>query len=133
MSTRMKMYKPKKTKKTRASIVNPDFRAIKKECEFTLLNRKIQQYLQAQMESNEDLTKLPGISRGNLALHNGTDKPQIWVAYKGIVYDVTVSRLWKNGKHYEHWAGQDLTAELEDAPHAAWVFDKFDPVAKLLE
>jgi predicted heme/steroid binding protein len=83
------------------------------------------------MESNQDGPKLPEISRGNLALHNGTDKPEIWIAYKGIVYDVTVSRLWKNGKHYEHWAGQDLTKELADAPHAEWVFDKFDPVAIL--
>jgi len=70
-------------------------------------------------------------SRQQLALRNGQDKPEIWVAYQGLIYDVTHSRLWKNGKHYEHWAGQDLTAELEDAPHNANVFLKFDPVGKL--
>ena len=48
-----------------------------------------------------------------------------------LVFDVSNSKLWKNGRHYEHWSGQDLTEELKGAPHAAWVFDKFDPVAVL--
>jgi predicted heme/steroid binding protein len=74
---------------------------------------------------------LPVISKSSLALYNGTDKDFIWIAFQGLVYDVTKSRLWKNGKHYEHWAGQDLTEELKDAPHAEWVFDKFDVVALL--
>ena len=74
---------------------------------------------------------LPEISKSQLALYNGSDKPEIYVAYKGVVYDVSASRLWKNGKHYEHWAGQDLTEELKDAPHAEWVFDRFDPIAVL--
>ena len=64
-------------------------------------------------------------------MFNGSDKPEIYVAYKGLVYDVSESRLWKNGKHYEHWSGQDLTEELKDAPHAEWVFDRFDPIAVL--
>jgi predicted heme/steroid binding protein len=65
------------------------------------------------------------ISRRALSLNNGQDKETIWVAYEGLVYDVTNSRLWNNGKHYEHWAGQDLTEELADAPHGIGVFDKF--------
>ncbi len=78
-----------------------------------------------------DKDNLPLVTRGQLALYNGTDKDRIWVAYKGLIYDVTRSKLWKNGKHYEHWAGQDLTEEMQDAPHADWVFDKFDAVARL--
>lgn len=76
-------------------------------------------------------TELPYISKAQLALRNGQDKPEVWVAYNGLVYDVGRSRLWRNGKHYEHWAGQDLTDELKDAPHTANVFDKFDVVGKL--
>ena len=68
---------------------------------------------------------LPTYSRTYLALRNGQDKPEIWVAYKGMIYDVSRSRLWRAGKHYEHWAGQDLTDELADAPHNENVFDKF--------
>ena len=67
-----------------------------------------------------------------LALRNGQDRDEIWVAYQGIIYDVSGSRLWKNGKHYEHWAGQDLTAELNDAPHTANVFEKFPVVGSLI-
>ena len=74
---------------------------------------------------------LPEYSKSQLALRNGQDKPQIWVAYLGFIYDVTDSRLWRNGKHYEHWAGQDLTDELKDAPHSEKVFEKFTIIAKL--
>jgi predicted heme/steroid binding protein len=77
------------------------------------------------------MAELPLITRAQLALRNGQDKPEIWIALHGIVYDVTSSRLWRNGKHYEHWAGQDLTDELKDAPHNANVFDKFRPIGKL--
>ncbi|MFN4083326.1 MAG: cytochrome b5 domain-containing protein [Bacteroidia bacterium] len=70
-------------------------------------------------------------SKMQLALRNGQDREEIWIAYKGLIYDVTHSRLWRNGKHYEHWAGQDLTDELNEAPHADEVFKKFKVVGKL--
>ena len=72
------------------------------------------------------------ITKQQLALRNGQDKEEIWVAFKGKIYDVTDSRLWHNGKHYEHWAGQDLTEELKDAPHTTSVFDKFEIIGKLV-
>ena len=71
-------------------------------------------------------------TRQQLALRNGQDKPEIWVAYQGVIYDLSESRLWKNGKHYEHWAGQDLTEELSDAPHTEKVFLKFQPIGHLI-
>ncbi len=64
-------------------------------------------------------------------MRNGQDRPEIWVAYKGFIYDVTTSRLWRKGKHYEHWAGQDLTPELKDAPHTETVFERFIAVGIL--
>ncbi len=75
---------------------------------------------------------LPEYTRGQLALRNGQDKPEVWVAYKGDIYDVSKSKLWRKGMHYEHWAGQDLTHELKDAPHTEFVFDKFKVVGRLL-
>lgn len=77
------------------------------------------------------MQELPEYTKSQLALRNGQDKPQIWVAYLGNIYDVTESRLWRNGKHYEHWAGQDLTDELKDAPHTQAVFEKFVIIGKL--
>ena len=70
--------------------------------------------------------------KSELALFNGQDREQIYVAYQGKVYDISGSRLWKNGKHYEHWAGQDLTDELSSAPHTEKVFDKFVVVGLLV-
>ena len=77
------------------------------------------------------MMNLPAFTRSQLALRNGQDKPEIWVAYNGLIYDVTGSRLWQSGKHYEHWAGQDLTEELKDAPHTTSVFEKFSVVGVL--
>ncbi len=77
------------------------------------------------------MSDLPIYTRFQLALRNGQDRPEIWVAYLGIIYDVTHSRLWLDGKHYEHWAGQDLTDELKDAPHSERVFERFTPVGQL--
>lgn len=73
------------------------------------------------------------VTRTQLALRNGQDKPEVWIAYRGNVYDVTTSRLWKSGKHYEHWAGQDLTEELKDAPHTEEVLKKFKVIARLAD
>lgn len=77
------------------------------------------------------LAALPVYTRSQLALRNGNDRNEIWCAYQGVIYDVSASKRWKNGKHYEHWAGQDLTDELADAPHADWVFDRFTAVGQL--
>ena len=75
---------------------------------------------------------LNSYTRSQLALRNGQDRPEIWVAFRGYIYDMTNSKLWKNGKHYEHWAGQDLTSELADAPHSEKVFEKFTPIGLLI-
>ncbi|MBO0938231.1 cytochrome b5 [Fibrella sp. HMF5335] len=76
--------------------------------------------------------QLPTYTRSQLALRNGNDRDEIWCAYQGIIYDVSPSRLWRQGKHYEHWAGQDLTSELSNAPHTDRVFDRFKVIGKLL-
>ena len=81
---------------------------------------------------NSTNAKLDAVySRSQLALRNGQDRDEIWCAYKGVIYDVSASRLWRTGMHYEHWAGQDLTQELADAPHTDLVFNRFPVVGKL--
>ena len=77
------------------------------------------------------MSELQTITLSQLALRNGQDKPEIWIAFKGQVYEVTLSRLWRQGKHYEHWAGQDLTEELKDAPHTEEVFSRFKLIGRL--
>ena len=85
------------------------------------------------MMKNKADDNLRIISHRMLSIRNGVDHSDVWVAYKGKVYDVGNSRLWRNGKHYEHWAGQDLTDELKDAPHTEMVFDRVNLVGKLEE
>ncbi|HLF34154.1 MAG TPA: cytochrome b5 domain-containing protein [Cyclobacteriaceae bacterium] len=77
------------------------------------------------------MPELREYTREQLALRNGQDKAEIWCAFQGMIYDLSASRLWKFGKHYEHWAGQDLTDELPDAPHTSQVFTKFRIIGKL--
>ena len=84
-------------------------------------------------KEKSEVGDLPLYTRAQLALRNGQDKPEVWVALNGFIYNVSSSRLWKNGKHYEHWAGQDLTPELKDAPHTEKVFDKFSVIGRLKE
>ncbi len=81
------------------------------------------------MKNNDQ--NLPVFTRSQLALRNGVDREEIWCAYKGMIYELNKSRLWRGGRHYEHWAGQDLTAEMRDAPHTENVFDKFTIVGVL--
>jgi predicted heme/steroid binding protein len=41
----------------------------------------------------------------------------VYIVYKGIIYDVTKGKLWKNGSHVmKHMAGNDLTGMLMNAP-----------------
>ncbi len=50
---------------------------------------------------------------------DGKEGRPAYVAYKGIIYDVTKSKLWKNGSHLQkHLAGHDLTDALKIAPHS---------------
>ncbi|RMG71763.1 MAG: cytochrome b5 [Bacteroidetes bacterium] len=80
-----------------------------------------------------DPESLPVYRRSQLAQRNGTDREEIWFAYQGLIYEVTGSRHWRNGVHYQHWSGQDLTDELADAPHGAYVFKRFRVVGRLAE
>lgn len=47
------------------------------------------------------------------------------IAYHGIVYDVTDCPKWRTEMHERlHWPGQDLTADLPEAPHGDEVFQR---------
>lgn len=66
-----------------------------------------------------------------LAAFDGKEGRRSYVAYKGVVYDVTDSAMWGEGDHEGmHSAGADMTAEHEDAPHDVYVTD-FTEVGRL--
>ena len=71
------------------------------------------------------------ITRDELRKHDGIKLPS-WVAVDGIVYDVGKSFQWIRGKHQElHFAGNELSSNLKDAPHGSEVFAKFPKVGRL--
>jgi predicted heme/steroid binding protein/uncharacterized membrane protein len=53
-----------------------------------------------------------------LCQFDGKDGRTSYIAYKGLIYDMTKSKLWKDGSHMmKHAAGNDLTDILKTAPH----------------
>jgi len=67
-----------------------------------------------------------------LAQYDGKNGKPAYVAYKGKVYDVSTSFLWKDGTHQVlHNAGADLTDALEQAPHGENFLERFPVVGTL--
>lgn len=69
-----------------------------------------------------------------LSQYNGKNGNPAYVAFKGIVYDLSSSDLWENGEHQgAHEAGTDLTKAMQGAPHAEDVLKNFKVVGELKE
>jgi len=68
-------------------------------------------------------------TKEQVAQYNGKNGKPAYVIYKGKVYNVSASFLWKDGTHQVlHSAGVDLTNALEQAPHGGDVLEKFPVV-----
>ncbi len=58
------------------------------------------------------------IAPDQLAQCDGKEGHPAYIAYKGTIYDVSGSKLWKGGSHFKkHSPGIDLTDVLKAAPH----------------
>ena len=67
-----------------------------------------------------------------LEKYDGKEGRPIYIAYKGKVYDVSESKLWRNGLHMKrHYAGGDLTADIQGAPHEPDVLERYQQVGTL--
>jgi predicted heme/steroid binding protein/uncharacterized membrane protein len=63
---------------------------------------------------------------------NGTEGRPVYIVYQDRVIDVSTSKRWHTGRHMgSHQSGQDLTRELEAAPHGPEVFERFPEVGVL--
>ena len=63
---------------------------------------------------------------------NGKKGNPTYIAHGGRVIDVSKSALWKEGLHMQrHHAGNDLTADIEVAPHGLEVLERYPQVGVL--
>ena len=75
---------------------------------------------------------MKAFTKKELKKYDGREGKKAYVACEGKVYDLTGSFLWKNGKHQvTHFAGEDLTGELERAPHGIDFLKRFPVVGRL--
>lgn len=67
-----------------------------------------------------------------LAKYNGENENPVYLAHGGKVYDVSTSKLWRKGIHMKrHYAGSDLTSDIQAAPHETDVLERFPQVGVL--
>ena len=65
------------------------------------------------------------ISQAELRRSTGERGTRKFIAYDGIIYDVTDCPKWRLDLHENlHFPGQDLTNELPEAPHKEEVFSR---------
>ena len=70
------------------------------------------------MEIPQRIVKMTELRR-----NNGDFGARKFIAHDGIVYDVTDCPRWRKDMHErQHFPGQDLTSELDEAPHKEDVF-----------
>jgi predicted heme/steroid binding protein len=67
-----------------------------------------------------------------VAAFDGRNGNPTYICVEGKLYDVSSSSLWVEGVHMDgHFAGNDLTGELDSAPHGKEVFEAFPQVGTL--
>ena len=65
------------------------------------------------------------VTRAELRRSTGDRGTARFVAFAGVVYDVSDCPKWRAGLHEgQHFPGQDLTEELPEAPHGDEVFQR---------
>jgi predicted heme/steroid binding protein len=73
-------------------------------------------------------------TREELQKFDGREGRPAYVAFRGKVYDVSGSFLWRGGKHQVlHQAGEDLTEAMQEAPHGEELLARFPVVGELQE
>jgi len=93
---------------------------------------KLKRKLKARWEGDISKGK-QDLTAEELRSFDGKERRLAFVAYKGKIYDVTKSKLWKEGSHAKkHHAGIDLTDALRTAPHAEDKILSMPEVGKLI-
>lgn len=73
-----------------------------------------------------------GMTMSTLATYNGQNGQPAYVAYEGIVYDLSALANWKSGTHHGVKAGTDITNVFSTSPHSKSIFKLAVVVGKLI-
>ena len=68
-----------------------------------------------------------------LALFDGRNGNKAYIAVNGIIYDVSNSSLWPNGRHNGYQAGQDLSVPITSSPHGLSTLSRLPIIGTLVE
>lgn len=72
----------------------------------------------------------PGVDISSLEKFDSLEKgKRVLVTVGGLVFDLSDSPMWKDGKHAgKHEAWRDLTEEIRESPHGIGILKKYKPV-----
>lgn len=88
----------------------------------------------SNQESNETSDGILKLTVDELAQYDGKDGRPAYIAYNGIIYDISAIGAWGGGNHYGgNTAGMDLSGELEYASHGEEKLDKAVIVGELVK
>ncbi|QBP18494.1 cytochrome b5 domain-containing protein [Acetilactobacillus jinshanensis] len=73
------------------------------------------------------------LTPAQLKHYNGKDKPEMYVAVNGKIYDVTHVKQWATGSHHGHKPGTDLSEAIQHAPHKTKVLKWLKCVGTLVK
>ncbi len=75
------------------------------------------------MSSSDEPTESMTFTAATLEAYNGQNGMRAYIAYDGIVYDVTDVANWSSGSHNGVSAGTDVTSIFSSSPHAVSILD----------
>ena len=90
--------------------------------------------LVACSQSNEEVSEAEMIelTLEELSEFDGQDGRAAYIAVDGVIYDVSESKRWKDGKHNGYTAGKDLTEEIKNiSPHGVSKLKQVPAIGKL--
>jgi predicted heme/steroid binding protein len=67
-----------------------------------------------------------------LSMYDGQNGMPAYVAYNGMIYDVTYESAWAGGSHQGITAGQDITPFIDSSPHGSAILDGLELIGYII-
>lgn len=83
-------------------------------------------------EAEEEMTELT-LTLDELKMYDGTNGNPAYIAYDGVIYDVTDDPNWSSGSHGGNMAGTDITEKLNNVSHGTSKLNTLEAVGKIID